>query len=230
MKVFLAFSFRPEDKEVVDWVDRLMATQEIRPVTGEGLGGEQLTPAVEARIDECDALVALLTRREAIANGGYTTHSWVRDELGYARAGRRKPAIALIESGVSNDGMQQPHEHIPFDRANPVPALIRLSETLRTWKREMGRTIKVQVLPPKLAAAIPRGNGVRCRYRKWLLGRPTPWVEVTPVPELGGTFVHVEGVQEEHLIELEVEHQGKTWYSPATSQWMQITLEEGGAR
>jgi hypothetical protein len=34
-------------------------------VTGEGWGGDQLTPAVQARIDQCDSLIALLTRRGA---------------------------------------------------------------------------------------------------------------------------------------------------------------------
>jgi hypothetical protein len=231
MKVFLAFAFRDADKDLVDYVDRLFASHFVETITGEGLGGDALTPAVQTRIDGCDAVVGLLTQRDAIQNGGFTTHQWVLDEIAYAR-NKGKRAIAIVESGVNVAGMYQPHEYIPLDRASLLPTFIRLSETVGLWKREMGRTVKVQILPQALAKKFGgSSNGIRCSHRLWSQGRNSAWTEVTPVPEgAGGTFAWIQGVQDEHLIQLRIESGGKAWHSPATSQWMQILLKGGGGK
>jgi hypothetical protein len=230
MKVFLAFAFRPEDKDLVGYVDRLLGSLRIQSVTGDGLGGEQLTPAVQGRIDKCDALVALLTRRDLKQAGGFTTHQWVLDELGYAR-NQRKRVIAVIEDGIDVGGMYQSHEYISLDSANPLSALLRLSETMGVWQREVGRTVKVQILPSELAKRIGHPFvGVACSYRVWLQGRYSEWIDVTPVPEGGGTFVYAEGIQDEHLIQIQVKEldNARVWVSPATSQWMQVELDSEG--
>jgi hypothetical protein len=226
MNIFLAFSFRAEDKPLVGYIDRLLASQFVQVRTGENLGGGQLTPEVQRRIDECDALVGLLTRREQLASGGWTTHQWVLDELGRART-NGKPAIALVEEGVDPGGMYQPHERIPLDRANPVEALLRLAETVALWKMEMGRPIKVQLAPEEIAAKLGDGT-IPCRHRLWQQGKYTDWREVNAVPEAGGTFVYLDGVREDHLIQIRAEEQDKVWQSPATSQWMMVQLKKGG--
>jgi hypothetical protein len=230
MRVFLAFSFRPEDKDLVGQVGRLLASQHITTMTGEGLGGEQLTPAVQDRIDKCDALVGLATRRDQKQAGGYTTHQWVLDEIGYAR-GQKKRAIAVVENGVDVGGMYQPHEYIALDMAQPLTALLHLSETLGLWRREVGRTLKVQILPPALAAKLGSGgNGTQCCYRLWLQGKYSDWIRVTPQPEGGGTFIWVEGVQDEHLVQIQIKEKGKVWQSLATSQWIQVAVKPGGGQ
>lgn len=232
MKVFLAFSFRPPDRDLVGHVDQLIASHyRARPLTGENLGGEQLTPAVQDRIDKCDALVAVLTRRDAKQAGGYTTHQWVLDELGYAR-NNKKLAIALVEDGVDIGGMFQPHEYIPLDPAQPLAAFLRLSDTLSLWKSEKGRTVKVQILPPDFGARIGAGgNGMQCSYRLWNQGKYGPWIEATPVPEgAAGTFVYVEGVQDDHLIQIQFKVKAKLLQSAATSQWLQVEFKTGGKK
>jgi hypothetical protein len=228
MKIFLAFPFRDEDKRLVSYIERLLASQFVQIITGERLGGEQLTPAVQERIDQSDALVALLTRLEQKAAGGWITHQWVLDEISYARA-RHKFAIPLVEEGVDVGGMHQFHEYIALKRENPVEALLILSEHVNFWKRELGRMVKVQIMPVSVAKRLGNAkSGVRCKHRLCLQGRYTEWREVTPVPETGGTFVYVEGVQDEHLVQIQVQDQNKVWESPATSQWMQVELRPGG--
>lgn len=230
MKIFLGFAFRDQDKDLVNHVDRLLASQGIQPLTGEALGGEQLNPAVQQRIDEADGTVGLLTRREKKKAGGWITHQWVADEVAYARA-RHKHAIALVEKGVDVNGMYQPHEHIPFDRAAPLPAIVRLAETVGQWRRAHGRTVKVQILPQSLAARIGRGdNNATCRYRLCLQGHYTAWTDATLVPETGGTFVWISGVQEDQLVQIEVREGKKVWLSDATSQWLSVTLPGGGKK
>ena len=82
MRVFLAFSFRDEDKLLVQRSQQLLESLSTQVVTGERLGGEQLTAAVKARIDDADALVGLLTRRDQLAQGG----GWTGPRVGEAGA------------------------------------------------------------------------------------------------------------------------------------------------
>jgi len=227
MNIFLAFAFRDEDKPLVGYVERLLASQFVQVKTGENLGGGQLTPEVQRRIEECDALIAILTRRDPLQNGGWTTHQWVLDELVWARA-KEKRAIALVEEGVNAGGMFQPHEWVALNRDNPVEALLRLAETVGTWKRDAGRVVKVQIAPEEIANRLGDG-GITCRHRLWQQGKYTDWHEVTPVPEAGGTFVYLDGVRDDHLIQIRAEEAEKNWQSPATSQWMLVQLKSGGA-
>jgi len=229
MKIFLGFSFRNEDKDIVEQAGQLITSHLVDVETGERLAGEQLTPAVQQRIMNSDALVAILTRRDSKQDGKWTTHQWVLDEMGYARANNKK-AIALVEEGVDIGGMYQSHELIPLIRVNPMHALMRLSDTIGEWRKGFGRTVKVQILPDAVAKRLGSSdNGIKCRHRLWLRGVYSDWKDLTPVPEAGGTFVFVNGVQEDHLIQVQIQQARKKWESVATSQWIQVTVKSGGA-
>jgi hypothetical protein len=228
MQIFLGFSFRDEDKEIVELVGQLIASHLIQYQTGERLAGEQLTPAVQQRIESCDALIGVLTRRDQVADAKWRTHQWVLDEIAWAR-GKNKKVIALVEQGVEVGGMFGAHEHLQLDKSNLLPTLMSLSETIGSWRRDFGRTVKVQILPEAIAQkAGDDANGVRCRHRLVQGSKYTPWQDLTPVPETGGTFVFVGGVQDDHLIQLQVQEAGKVWQSVATSQWIQVTMKSGG--
>lgn len=228
MNIFLAFAFRDKDKELAGIVDRLLACQSIQLTTGKLLGGNALTPAVKQRIESCDALVALLTRRDQLVNGSWTTHDWVEDELQHARTAV-KPAIALIESGVTPGGMYQQHEHIPLDRSDPTEALLCLAETVADWKKERGRSIKVRLTPDDLGRRLGL-SGQPCRYRFMLEGNTTEWKVAAPFTEAGGaSYVWVHGIHENQLVEVHADETGKRWRSNMTPQDMQIEFNEGGA-
>lgn len=227
MNIFLAFSYREEDKLLAQYVERLFASQLVKPITGEHLEGGQLTQEVQKRIVASDALVALLTHRDQLLTGGWTTHQWVTDELAWARANGKR-AIAILEDGINLGGMFQPHECIPLCRANPLEAFIRLAETISGWKQDKGRMVKVQIAPEIIADKLSDDN-VTCERRFWKQGSYTEWQKVTPVPEPGGTFVYLDGVQDEHLVQLKADDDGKTWQSPATSQWMLVQMKAKGA-
>jgi len=224
MRVFLAFSFRDEDKLLVQRTQQLLESQSIQVVTGERLGGQQLTPGVQARIVESDALVGLLTRRDQLAQGGWTTHDWVKQEIQYARDNGKR-AIALVEDGVSVQGMLEPHEHIALKREDLLDPLLILAETAALWRREIGRTVKVQILPPDLAQRVGADEaGIKCRHRLWRNGKYTEWQEVIPQPEVGGTFLYVDHVQEDQMLQISIQEPNKTWQSVATPQWLSVQL------
>ena len=46
MKVFMSFSFREDDRDLVDDLESLFRSHDVLPVTGHELDGEPLTPAV----------------------------------------------------------------------------------------------------------------------------------------------------------------------------------------
>ncbi|HWY88436.1 MAG TPA: toll/interleukin-1 receptor domain-containing protein [Gemmataceae bacterium] len=217
--VFVAFAFRPEYRDLAGQVDQLLGSHGVHAVTGERLGGETLTPAVQKRIEQSDGLVAILTR-------DWAEYPWVKEELDYARA-KKKNAIALMENDISliGAGAYAQNEYIPLDRVKPLPAFLALSDTIGVWKQETGRVLKVRILPPQLALKLGLGaTPLKCRHRFCTSGKYTDWKEVEPVPEPGGTFVFLEGVQDDHTVQLEVADRTVTWASPATPQWVEITL------
>lgn len=224
--VFLAYAFRDPDRELAATVERLLASHNVRAVTGEALGGESINPEVQARIQKADGLIALLTRREQLASGGWTTHDWVRDEIGYARGlNPPKDAIALLEEGVSLGGAWAQNEYIPLVRASLADALLRLSETIGEWKRRAGRTLKVQILPDDLAAALAGADGLTCRYRFVEGGTPHPWQQSELIPETGGAFLYLRGVQDDFLVQIEIQRPDRSsWFSVATSQYLPVSL------
>jgi len=224
-RIFLAFAYRDTDRELANQVQQLLGSHDVPVITGENLGGQALTPAVKERIDDSDALIALLTRRDKLGRKNkFTTHQWVQEELGYARDNKKR-AIALVEDGVDVGGMYAPHEYIPFDRQNPLPAFLRLSDTVGQWKREIGRTIKVLILPPELARTVGQGE-IKCRYRFSAEGKWTTWNETEAIREVGGTFAYLVGVRDDHTIQLEVKLPNARWQSIATPQWVQIELSQ----
>ena len=129
-KIFLSFSFRDADRELVGMVDQLVMSHQLTRETGRRLEGQDLTDAIREKINQADGLIALLTRRDLRDDGNWTTHDWVRDELNFARQAKL-PAIALLEDGVVMSGAFSEHERIHFSRDKLPDALLALSETSR---------------------------------------------------------------------------------------------------
>lgn len=101
-KIFLAFSFRQENEQLVRDIDRVVRSHGLVLVTGEILGGQGLNAQIQARIKECDALIALFTREQQLQGQNiWLPTQWVMDEYTSARA-RNQFAIAVIEDGVQS--------------------------------------------------------------------------------------------------------------------------------
>jgi hypothetical protein len=229
MKVFLSYSFGPRDKELVRDLERLLSSLNLLVSTGKVLGGGQLTDEVKRRIDSCEGLVALMTRREQMgdpAKNLWTTHQWVRDEYGYAVA-RGTPAIALVEDGVDTGGMYGAFEWKPLDRAQPLQAFLDLAETLREWKEQAGVQRVVQIRPDHLGSEFKTKAGMKCRYRFVSGGVRSEWVEAEPVLQASGTLLYLRGVQDDDtLVEVEIlKDQTPVWWSPATSQFISVEMK-----
>jgi hypothetical protein len=229
-KVFIAFPFNPRAgssvHEAVAAIGRLIASHSLVPLTGESLGGDALTPAVQRLIAQSDALIALLTREKKIAGRNKRIPSqWVRDEITAARASG-KSAIALVEPGVELAGLFAESERIDFDPSQPLDALLQLSETIRVWKEDAGRYLLIRLLPDQAAAMAQDGNS-KCKVRLvppqgpasgWQTGN----IRVLP----GGVFLGVPGVRENVAIDVQIlnANDRAVWKSGEFPQWVHVEM------
>lgn len=233
MHVFLSHSFQPEDRELVGHVEALLSSHDVQIITGRRLGGNNLTPAVMGRIESADGCVALMTRRETVGapeEGRWITHQWVRDELNHARDEQMR-SVALVETGVEFGGAHGERERIPFDRDAPLEAFLALSETIRIWREELGRTRVARISPDDLGRRFRRVAGMTCQYRFVTPeGDRSDWIEAEPIPQPGGTLLYLKGVRsDQDRVEVEVlEGRQRRLFSEATPQYLSIALEELG--
>lgn len=226
--VFLSHNFA-DDREFILVIEALIESVGLWPRLGDVLGGDIVTPAVQERIEQCDACVALATPRDRMADGSWVTHPWVHDELLIAKTAR-KPAIALVDTRVKLQGALAQYERIDLDPAHPLPAVAKLARTLAQWKGP-GRQLKVLVLPPAVAQAVARDpDQVSCRYRFYNpRGVKTPWQDAAVVPREGGPVLYLDGAQDDHFVEVKLTIGKSCWTTPAVAPFAHVTFRKGAA-
>jgi hypothetical protein len=66
----------------------------------------------------------------------------------------------------------------------------------------------------------------RCEYRLVRAARFGPWQSTNPVPEVGGTFLYLQGVTDDDAVQISIESadRRRRWTSDVHSQWMEIRL------
>jgi hypothetical protein len=227
--VFLSFHYDEPNKRLAATVEDLLDSHGLRGTTGDVLAGGNLTPEIKKQIEDADALIALLTRRDQLANGGWTTHEFCKNELQHSRT-VGKNAIALVESGVDVTGLYQEHEYIPFDAVAPLAAFMRLSRTIGRWKQVTGRTVKVQVVPETTALEIlAMRDACEWEYRLLSGTRETPWASAKARKEPGGLFVYVQVPDDRMMIEIRIRANGgaRKWYSDVTPFFTPVTFMNG---
>lgn len=225
MKIFLSFSFS-HGHDLTRAVERLLASHDVEPVTGRKLGGEAIDAAVEAKILQTDALISLITKRPNPGQGEPPWSQAVQEEYDFAR-GRQMRSIAVVEEGLAFKGMSN-KERIKYDPANPVEAILGISETIAEWRRTIGQELKVQILPSTLADKLENDALLKCSHRYLEKDIYTPWKEVEPITEEEGTFIYLRGVQTNHRVQVRITgpQQNVTWQSRARFPWPGVQLKE----
>lgn len=227
-RIFLSMSFRPEDQPLVSAVSTIIETQDLRVVTGRQLAGAVLTEEIRKRIDNCDALVALCSRRDALASGGFSVSQWVRDELAYAVA-QNKPALALVEEDVQLEGMLEQRERAHFDRANPSDAYVKLAVSLAQWRQDAGIVLRAAIVPAEIAIRLSKRQVAAVEFCVIRNGTSTAWRHAPLVKEVGGMYAYLRGVPRDSLVQIRAKL-GKKWLeSVATAPHYYFTLVESNA-
>src|SRR5574338_1323678 len=135
MKIFLSYSFRPEDQELASKIRETLEDFDFKTETGKHLGGAELEDEIKKRIEDVGALVTLFTKRSH-AECNESTHDWVKWELQQARD-KDKFAIVLIEDGVPLGGPEKSKEYIQFAREKFDATLLALMKKTMVWKRRV---------------------------------------------------------------------------------------------
>jgi hypothetical protein len=227
--VFVSFHFSDDfnspDRLLANRVEGLLKSHGLAVFTGEALGGGPLTDRVRKLIEDSDALIALMTRREKKDNGEWTTHQWVQDEYTHAR-GKNKRAIAMIEKGVDVAGMYQQNEYISYDPEDPLTAFLKLSATLGIWIEESGRPVKLLIQPQQIA--LDYGTDAEWRYRFNINGEYSEWHVAQLTPEPGGCFLYLRNVSDDALIQIQARSNNGCAESICSPQWVVVNLEDKG--
>ena len=131
--VFLSHS--AADQQWVQWIAEHASSIDINVYMYEHdiQPGTTIVAKVQSAIDNCQALVVLLTPHSQYS-------SYVQQEIGFAQA-KDKPIIPLVQPGVSQRclAMLEGVEYIPFDLTNPELALSRLLNYLGKLKEARER-------------------------------------------------------------------------------------------
>ena len=225
MKIFLSYSFRYGD-DLKRAVERLISSQEGEPpITGRTLAGAPVNKAVEDKILQSDALISLVLKNPKRKRGEAPWSQAVNQEFNFARD-RKMHAIAVVEQGLAFQGMD-PKEYIPYNPANPMETILRISETMAEWRRLIGQEMRVQILPKALVDKLDKNKPLKCSHRYWDKDLHTPWKKVEHITENEGTFIYLRGVSPAHKIELRVMEKNKVkWEMKARYPWRIAEFKE----
>src|SRR5579859_1530256 len=133
MKIFVGYGYNERDQ----WVERLVfpiiEAMGDEVVSGKDLYGQPITGAVGVRIKESNAVIGFTTRRDQLANGGWTTHQWVKDELLHG-LNCNLPIVEVREQGVQDqEGMLGGLQRIAYEEAQRDLLMVELVRAISRW-------------------------------------------------------------------------------------------------
>ncbi|UCI32132.1 hypothetical protein [Mesorhizobium sp. B4-1-4] len=213
MRIFVAHGFNERDRWITDLVYRLIRSFGDEVVSGEIIDGV-ITETVRNNIRTSSALLGFATRRVEIADGMWTSHRWVLDEIATALAVPIQ-AVEIREQGVDpQEGIAGGHQRISYEEEKRDECLVRIAEFLHEWHRNISVTL--QLMPDERVQEIwpiHRKPEFRCFYRVRLNGDELPLQPTSVTPIGQGLFVEAKRVPKDALVQVVIEHQGRSWVS-----------------
>ena len=225
-RIFVASSFHDYDRDLVNQVSSVIEALNMRPQAGRNMGGEALEESIKQRIENCDGLVALFTKRQAVDN--WQTHPWVIGEFSHALS-MRLPAIAVVEDGI--DWSVTPwagRQRITLHRDRSAEAMLDLTRQIGAWQRDAGITLQVLLSNPDvLQSYMQMPDGLVISYRYIQRARAGDFVKCTTVyPDANAIVVVLQGIPgPDSSVELKIEFGAKLWHS-TVRQIIQADLRE----
>jgi hypothetical protein len=123
--VFLARQFNTPDAQLGSSVRKRFERAGFRVQEGKAEGLEQFRHAIVTKIRDSRFFLCLLTRRDELKKGGYTSSVWLYQEIGAAVAFGKRPLL-LVEDGIDDHyagELQKVYEYIPFNRSRTEEAI-----------------------------------------------------------------------------------------------------------
>jgi hypothetical protein len=130
--VFLSYPFGQKQEWIKHYASAILGRWGYVVDDGSQFEGLSIADAVQRTIGRARTMVAFLTKRRKLANGGWVSSDWVLQEIGFAR-GKDVPVIAIVEAGVDVKlGILSDVQSIPLDPKAPYHSLIRLRSALKS--------------------------------------------------------------------------------------------------
>lgn len=224
--IFLSYRFGNEaDDTLANQVEALVKSHGLQVVNGQNLAGRALDSEIQQRINDSDAVIALMTRRDRLQDGGWTTHDWVKRELDWARGGN-KEAVALVEDGVTPPSWGNRFHWFPHSDNSVADSILILSDVIGQWKRESGRPLLIRVEPTDIAETACRSDSTLeyqlfdSRYS------PSGWKPARVMRMPGAVCAQVDCDVDNCDIQLRLERNGEYWESDIERQFVMIQLKQ----
>lgn len=220
VRIFVGYHYGPSDVWVENYVYRLIEAFGDRVENGKHLYlASNLSQGIIDKIHACDALIGIASRRNLQANGQYTTHPWVRDELAVAR-GASKLFLQLREVGLdSHLGILEGAQYIEFDPSDLKECLVRLTEAIGQWHSMLN--VSLHLIPNDFRVAVEsvmRLPGFYCNYLLYDAHYEKRNGGTTViVPKAGGLHVMLRNVPRDYFIQLQAGHGKLRWESELVS-------------
>lgn len=165
MKVFIGFGYNDNDKWIKDLIIPFVEELGCEVVTGEDMHGENLSDGVIARLEESDACIGFLTKRDPKADGTFTTHKWVIEELALALQ-KKIPFYEIREKDVdAQKGIGGAHQR--YEMSDKAELMLNITKFIN--KEKLKFTHKTFMLVPNNFVEEIRpylkSRDTVCRYR-----------------------------------------------------------------
>ena len=217
--VFLSYTYNPHPDHVAETdalqrtVRRVIEAMDLRVLDGQDLGGRPLDAEIDKRIDDADALIALVTP-QADAAGNIVLPEFVSTEFQTARA-RGKPRFRVLHHMLQARGLGKDEEYVPFHPDKTLDVVMKLMGTIAVWKKDYGRAVQIRIQPDDLASRFDARRHDRCEYE--LMVRPGEVLasqETVLWREPGGPVVHVPNYVDGASVSVQLTVAGERWQSP----------------
>jgi hypothetical protein len=217
-KVFLSYTYRPHPDHVanLEWLSRCVVraieAMGLRVIDGVDVGGGPLDDALRRRIQDADALIALVTPQADDA-GNVVEPAFVLSEFQYAE-GKEKPTMRVWHHLLDARGLGAGNEYTPYQPGGELNVILKLMKTIAIWKRDYGRVARVRIEPEDLAARYDETQGDCCEFQA--ISPDGVFSAFKPAglwPEPGAAYALLPKLREGERVRLRLRLRGVTWQS-----------------
>jgi hypothetical protein len=219
-KVFLSYTYRPHPHDEANlnrlrgYVIRAIEAMGLRIIDGVDVGGRPLDDALKKRIEDADALIALVTP-QADGAGNVVEPAFVLSEFQYAE-GQKKPTMRVWHPLIVPRGLGAGNEYTHYTPDTPgseLHVILKLMNTIALWRRDYSRAVRVRIEPDDLAVRYDETQGDRCDFQ--VISLTGSWGEFERAKvwqDPGATYAHLK-LREGERVRLRLRKAGRTWES-----------------
>ena len=214
--VFLSYTYRSHPDHEADLerlrrcVVRAIEAMGLRIIDGRDVGGRPLDDALQKRIEDADALIALVTPQVDGA-GNVVEPAFVLSEFQYAK-GQKKPTMRVLHHLMVARGLGAGNEYTHYTPGGELDVILKLMNTIALWRREYGRVSRVRIEPDDLAVRYDETQGDRCEVQVISPnGSYGDFERARLWQEPGAAYMLLPKLRERERVRLRVHQGGKTW-------------------